>query len=130
MRNVALSLFAVLFVTMLGCGGADPEGMDLTGSWAGSWQNASPSYNGSFNASVLQSGSTLTGSGTMSGLPGFDAQSGQVSAAVAGDVVSGTVSNSIGQLQFQLTVASDGQSLSGTYTFLTFSGKLTLTRAR
>lgn len=116
-----LTTFAVLavLVTNMACGGSkspttpSPSSPNLSGSWRGTWQSArGPS--GSVTASLTHTGSSLTGTASLTGSPCFT--SGTVSGTVAGGSVTiGVAFPGSHQVNFTGTADSTGGSMNGQY---------------
>lgn len=88
-------------------------GTGLTGSWPGEWQNTTPdSSRGTFRIQWTQSGSSLSGTITITGTPCLTG--GSISGSLAGSTLNfGVVT---GQSQVSYTGTVSGDTMSGTYT--------------
>jgi YVTN family beta-propeller protein len=118
-----LFFLSLLFLT--NCGGhggnpAPPAPPDISGGWAGTWSGNDPVaglVTGNWQADVLQSGTNVTGSGTLSG--DVDCSDSTLSGAVGADnVPSGSLTRFPCQQNNWIVTALDlnARSISGTWT--------------
>ena len=118
-------LLSLLLLT--NCGGGDGGGgggtsppPDISGGWAGTWSGNDPiagRVTGNWQADVLQTGSSVSGGGTLSG--DVDCSDGTLSGAVgANNVPSGTLTRQPCQQNVWTITALDltSRSVSGTWT--------------
>jgi hypothetical protein len=113
MQSFARALVSTVAASILvvACSAAPPT--SVTGNWTGTWKSDDPSAvpsSGTVAIVATQTGSTVTGTGTVSPL-GSGALS--KSLYVSGRWT-GTISAAIGSVSFDANVA--GESVSGTYT--------------
>jgi len=127
MASISRVMLLAAAVLAASCSSAPPPA-SVTGAWSGSWKsndpNASPST-GTVVINATQSGSNVTGTGTVSPLASGVLQS---STYVSGRWV-GTLAATLGSVQFDANVAGDAAS--GTYTTsLGDKGSFNLTKSR
>jgi len=117
------SLLSILFLTNCGGGGGGSvtgPPPDISGGWAGTWSGSDPVaglVTGNWQADVLQVGTTVSGSGTLSG--DVDCSDGTLAGNVgANNVPSGTLSRPPCQQNSWVITALDlnSRTVSGTWT--------------
>jgi YVTN family beta-propeller protein len=125
--------------TLAACGGGGsgtsptPAPPDVSGVWSGSWQGADPAIgqvNGFFNASVTQSASGISGSGTLIG--DADCMDGVMTGSAGTSAVSGTLDRSPCSLNnWQLTAFSTADEMgSGSWSQSTSNARGTFVGTR
>ena len=112
------ALVVSLLIFSTACGGSNvvstPPSVNLSGMWKGTWASNQSPRGGNVEAVISQSGTSLSGTATVTGSPCFT--SGSVSGAVSGNNVTFGVLFSGGQQAlFSGTVGSGGTIISGTY---------------
>jgi YVTN family beta-propeller protein len=128
--NMMIGLFLVGIIGMAGCGGGGGGGSspavtaskppDISGGWAGTWSGDDPvsgKVTGNWQADVLQTATSISGSGTLSG--DVDCSDGALSGAVAANnIPSGTLNRQPCQQNSWTITALDlaARSVSGTWT--------------
>ena len=113
-RTTALILLFSLAVA--GCGGGgviSTPPLNVAGTWSGTWASSRGS-GGTVQAVISQSGTSLSGTATVTGSPCFT--SGSISGSVSGNNVAfGVLFGGGQQANFSAAVGSGGTSMSGTY---------------
>jgi YVTN family beta-propeller protein len=122
--RLLVSLFYILFLTSCGGGAATPAPVvpppDISGGWAGSWSGFDPvagRVTGNWQADVLQAGTIVSGSGTLSG--DVDCSDSTLSGSVgANNIPSGILTRPPCQQNQWIITALDlaTRSVSGTWT--------------
>lgn len=119
-------VFVVLgLLALVGCDGGNdagdaPAAFDVTGRWIGSFQSNGGGV-GNITIDLQQSENSVTGDFTTTATSGgfFSCSPGTIDATVSGDDFNGTIvhatSGGGGSTDFDGTIASDGNSISGTY---------------
>ena len=85
--------------------------IDLTGAWNGTWASSGGVYSGSLSVTLVQSGTSITGTATIAGSPCIT--SGSVSGTFTGNNITFGVVSGQDSIEFYATYAS--QSIDGTY---------------
>ncbi len=133
-------LISVLATVLIGCSsGSSDTGQiqSISGTFTGSFENAVETQDGTatFNLAQAENSSNVTGNAI------FDLEGGNtclISGTVEGTVTGFTASLTVNNVNFQLNIGDDGNSLSGTYVLSgdvdgcsgpTGSGSITLNRA-
>lgn len=136
---VAISVIVGLMV-MAGCGGEETSDdtdnqttVDVTGAWSGDWHRSDGGEEGTLIANLTQSGDSLNGTMFFTSITFSYTQDTTISGDVEGnDVVFGMAVGGDGAevtIDFEGTVAEDGNHMDGTYTMSTgYSGTWDVTR--
>ncbi len=122
-RVVTVSMFLAFVVGAIAVSPAATRAIDVSGSWTLTVVAPNPGCQFTGQMDVIpQSGSSFTGSATLTLVPGSNQScppsfSGTASGSLSGnDIVFGIADLSIGTVNFAGTVAGDGLSASGTWT--------------
>lgn len=103
-----------------------PPNFDVTGSWSGTYNGALVG-SGSLTATLVQTGGQVTGSISM-----LVISNAPFKGTVSGNQFMGSGTASLGSASFKMTIATGGNSMSGTFTGTalgsTDSGTVSLTR--
>jgi hypothetical protein len=118
MRLLSIALFAFLLCAICGCGGSSSNGSSSqTTNIAGNWQFTAKSsifgLTASAVGSISQNGQNISGQFTLSGTP--CATSAAMTGTVSGQTFNAGLNENNQVVSFTGTVASDGNSGSGSY---------------
>jgi PKD repeat protein len=107
--------------------------VDITGTWSGDWWRSDGGEEGTLIATLTQSGSSLSGDMTITSTTFSYSRDTTVSGSVQGnEVVFGTAIGGNGStvtIDYEGTVAEDGDQMSGTYSMSTgYTGTWSVTR--
>ena len=114
---ILLTAFVAVSVTTCGGGGgggggtSETQNVDVTGTWSGSWVSSGGGYSGNVTITLVQNGTSLSGTASVTGSPCLT--SGSVSGTVSGNKVAYGVVSGQSTIEFNTTYASD--TISGTY---------------
>jgi hypothetical protein len=109
-RRAMLVSAALGLAAVPSCSSTDD--VEVEGEWAGTWKS-DQGRTGGLELSITQSGSSVSGSATITNSPLFT--QGTVSGEVQGERVSGTIEGGTASMTFDLEVEGSGGKLTGTY---------------
>ncbi len=136
MNKFGRTVLAVTTLILVGltaaCGGSDGDaGIDISGSWNGTWRNTNPVHEGTMNVTLLQNGAAFTGNVTMTNVPVINTVQGPISGTISGNVVSASTTDpGVTRITTNMTLSPDGWTMNGTYVLTPgdFTGTLTVSR--
>ncbi|MEC4676054.1 MAG: hypothetical protein VST72_03900 [Nitrospirota bacterium] len=106
-------LFVVVSITACGSGGDDSAGssnVDISGSWSGTWASSVYTLDDTFDTTITQQGSILSGS---INVPYISLAGADLKGTIDGRTI--TFGDIAGLITFTGTVSQDATTLSGTY---------------